>query len=123
MRRSSRSPASPAQPQSGHDAPRRGAERRYETGRALARRAQALIPGGAHTYAKGDDQYPEQAPAFIARGSGCTVWDLDGNAFIEYGMGLRAVTLGHAFPPVLEAVARALPSGVNFNRPSPLELE
>ena len=63
---------------------------------AQRRRAHDLIPGGAHTYAKGDDQYPEGAPAFIVRGRGCHVWDLDGREFIEYGMGLRSVTLGHA---------------------------
>ena len=59
---------------------------RFERGKALARRAHALIPGGAHTYAKGDDQYPSRAPSFLVRGRGCHVWDLDGNEFIEYGM-------------------------------------
>ena len=34
-----------------------------------------------------------------------------GNEFIEYGMGLRAVTLGHASPPVVEAVRASLLSG------------
>ena len=38
----------------------------------LQRRAHRLIPGGAHTYAKGDDQYPVDAPAFIVRGPGCS---------------------------------------------------
>jgi glutamate-1-semialdehyde 2,1-aminomutase len=37
----------------------------------------------AHTYAKGDDQFPVNAPPFLVRGSGCHVWDLDGNEFIE----------------------------------------
>jgi glutamate-1-semialdehyde 2,1-aminomutase len=91
--------------------------------RALQRRASDLIPGGAHTYAKGDDQYPAIAPPFIARGAGCHVWDLDGNEFIEYGMGLRAVTLGHAHPAVAEAAYRAMLQGTNFTRPSPLEVE
>jgi glutamate-1-semialdehyde 2,1-aminomutase len=86
-------------------------------------RLHALVPGGCHTYAKGDDQYPEQAPAFIERGLGCHVWDASGRAYIEYGMGLRAVTLGHAFEPVLEAVRRQLPLGTNFSRPAPIELE
>jgi len=90
---------------------------------AMSRRARELIPGGAHTYAKGEDQFPVQAPAFIARGAGCRVWDIDGNEFIEYGMGLRAVTLGHAFAPVVEAVTRQLRDGANFTRPSPLELQ
>jgi hypothetical protein len=80
-------------------------------------------PGGAHTYAKGDDQYPLLAPGFIARGLGCRVWDADGNAFIEYGMGLRAVALGHAFPAVVAAAASQIRRGANFTRPSPLEVE
>ena len=90
---------------------------------ALREKAHRIIPGGAHTYAKGDDQYPEQAPGFLARGAGSHVWDADGNEYIEYGMGLRAVTLGHAFPPVIEAVAAQLPLGTNFTRPAPIEVE
>jgi glutamate-1-semialdehyde 2,1-aminomutase len=92
-------------------------------GESCRQRARLLIPGGCHTYAKGDDQFPQQAPPFIARGEGCHVWDLDGNRYIEYGMGLRAVTLGHAFAPVVEAVTRELRNGVNFSRPSPIEVE
>lgn len=82
-----------------------------------------MIPGGAHTYAKGDDQYPELAPGFIVRGKGCRVWDVDGNEFIEYGMGLRSVTLGHAYEPVLQAAWRQMQLGSNFNRPAAIELE
>ena len=89
----------------------------------LRRRAHQLIPGGAHTYAKGDDQYPERAPAFIARGHGSHVWDVDGNEFIEYGMGLRAVTLGHAYKPVVEAAYRQMQLGANFTRPARIEVE
>jgi glutamate-1-semialdehyde 2,1-aminomutase len=89
---------------------------------ALRERAHALIPGGAHTYAKGDDQYPVGAPPFIVRGKGCRVWDFDGHEFLEYGMGLRSVTLGHAFEPVVAAAAEAMRDGGNFSRPSPLEV-
>jgi glutamate-1-semialdehyde 2,1-aminomutase len=89
----------------------------------LQRRAHDLIPGGGHTYAKGDDQYPLNAPAFIVRGSGCHVWDAAGREFIEYGMGLRAVTLGHAHPAVVAAAYRAMRDGCNFTRPTPLEVE
>lgn len=89
----------------------------------LRRRAHRAIPGGCHTYAKGDDQYPSNAPAFITRGRGCHVWDPDGREFIEYGMGLRAVTLGHAYAPVVEAAQRQLELGSNFNRPAPIEVE
>lgn len=82
-----------------------------------------VVPGGCHTYAKGDDQYPELSPGFIARGEGCHVWDVDGNEFIEYGMGLRSVTLGHAYPEVVAAVRDSLALGTNFTRPASLELE
>jgi glutamate-1-semialdehyde 2,1-aminomutase len=90
---------------------------------ALQEKAHRLIPGGCQTYAKGDDQYPVLAPGFLVKGKGCHVWDVDGNEFIEYGMGLRAVTLGHAFEPVNEAAYRQMQMGHNFVRPSPLEAE
>jgi glutamate-1-semialdehyde 2,1-aminomutase len=89
----------------------------------LREKAHELIPGGCHTYAKGDDQYPTQSPGFIVRGEGCRVWDRDGREFIEYGMGLRTVVLGHAFPEVVQAVERELRRGSNFTRPSPIEVE
>lgn len=89
----------------------------------LRERAHAVIPGGCHTYAKGDDQFPESAPGFIVRGDGCFVWDFDGNRFIEYGMGLRSVTLGHGCRPVLDAAWRQMNLGLNFNRPAPVEVE
>jgi glutamate-1-semialdehyde 2,1-aminomutase len=95
----------------------------FTQSKALQNKSHALIPGGAHTYAKGDDQYPELAPGFIARGEGCHVWDIDGNEFIEYGMGLRAVTLGHGFKPVAEAAWQQMIQGTNFTRPSVLEVE
>lgn len=82
----------------------------------------ALIPGGCHTYAKGDDQFPENAPTCIARGQGCHVWDVDGNEYIEYGMGLRSVTLGHAFRPVVEAAYRQMLLGNNYTRPATIEV-
>jgi glutamate-1-semialdehyde 2,1-aminomutase len=95
----------------------------FSRSRALQTKAHRLIPGGAHTYAKGDDQFPEQAPGFIVRGKGCHVWDADGNEFVEYGMGLRAVTLGHAFQPVVEAAHRQMLLGINFSRPATIELD
>ncbi|MFY0610014.1 MAG: glutamate-1-semialdehyde 2,1-aminomutase [Hyphomicrobiaceae bacterium] len=85
-------------------------------------RAHRAIPGGAHTYAKGDDQYPILAPRFIDRGLGSHVWDVDGNEYIEYGMGNRAVGLGHAYPPILEAVRKELCKGCNFTRPAGIEV-
>ncbi len=96
---------------------------KFDKSNVLRNRAHALIPGGAHVYAKGDDQYPFNAPGFIERGRGCHVWDIDGNEFIEYGMGLRSVSLGHGYPSVVEAAHRQMVLGTNFSRPSPIEAE
>lgn len=96
---------------------------RFEASRAHQARAHRLIPGGAHTYAKGDDQMPEWMPVVVDRGEGAHVWDLDGNRFIEYGQGLRAVTMGHAEPRVNRAAASWLWRGANFTRPARVELE
>jgi len=82
-----------------------------------------LVPGGAHTYARGSDQYPEGMAPVLARGQGARVWDLDGREYVEYGMGLRSVTLGHGHRAVTDAVARAITGGVSFSRPTAWELE
>jgi glutamate-1-semialdehyde 2,1-aminomutase len=91
--------------------------------RELGARLNELVPGGSHTYAKGDDQFPEGMAPIMERGSGCHVWDVDGNEYLEYGMGLRAVTLGHGYPAVAGAVAAQVTQGTNFVRPSRLEVE
>ena len=82
-----------------------------------------LIPGGAHTYSKGDDQFPRNAPAAISYGKGAYVWDLDMNKFLDCSMGLTSVSLGHAYKPVLDAIKEELDKGVNFQRPSYIEKE
>jgi glutamate-1-semialdehyde 2,1-aminomutase len=93
------------------------------TNAALTKRVHELIPGGTHTYSKGDDQWPVGRPALTVRGEGCRVWDTEGRELIEYAPGGRAVTLGHAHPPVIEAAARQLSLGCNFTRPAAIELE
>jgi len=82
-----------------------------------------LIPGGAHTYSKGDDQFPQNAPAAISHGEGAYVWDIDGDKYLDCSMGLSSVSLGHAYKPVLDAVTQELQKGVNFQRPSYIEKE
>ena len=98
-------------------------EQSFANGQALTDRYHAAIPGGNHTYSKGDDQFPEWFTSYMVRGQGCRLWDVDGNEFIEYGMGLRSVTLGHACPSVNAAIVKQLPLGVNFGRPATIELE
>jgi glutamate-1-semialdehyde 2,1-aminomutase len=89
---------------------------------ALQARLHEIVPGGAHTFAKASDQYPEQMAPVLVRGRGARVWDVDGNEFVEYGMGMRSVTLGHAYEPVVEAVRAVLADGLSFSRPTELEL-
>jgi len=89
----------------------------------LNERLHQLIPGGSHTYAKGDDQFPPGCFPIMVKGKGCHVWDADHNEYIEYGMGLRSVTLGHAYEPVVEAAYKQMLLGVNFGRPATIELE
>lgn len=95
----------------------------FTRSKELQNQSHALIPGGCHTYAKGDDQYPVLSPGFIARGKGCHVWDVDGNEFIEYGMGGRTVTLGHAYTPIVRAAQKEILRGSSFTRPSRIEVE
>ncbi|MCV7230285.1 glutamate-1-semialdehyde 2,1-aminomutase [Mycolicibacterium komossense] len=94
----------------------------FEQSAKLQARLHDLVPGGAHTYARGSDQYPEFITPILTRGAGARVWDVDGNEYVEYGMGLRSVTLGHGFAPVVDAVAATIADGVNFSRPTELEL-
>jgi len=82
-----------------------------------------LIPGGAHTYSKGDDQFPLLSPASITHGKGSRVWDEDGNEYIECLGGLASVSLGHAYQPVIDRIAKELAKGNNFSRPSVIEKE
>jgi glutamate-1-semialdehyde 2,1-aminomutase len=95
----------------------------WEQSSALLQRYARLVPGAAHTYAKGDDQYPEGLAPFIVRGNGARVWDADGHEYLEYGSGLRSVSLGHGHPRVVSAAARAMSDGTNFVRPTVLEVE
>jgi glutamate-1-semialdehyde 2,1-aminomutase len=96
---------------------------KFEESLKIQKKFNDLIPGGSHTYAKGDDQFPEFMPVYIDRGKGCHIWDIDGNEYIEYAMGLRSVTLGHNFEPVVKAAYKQILKGTNFGRPAKVELE
>ena len=93
------------------------------TNQEFRNKIHTLIPGGAHTYSKGDDQFPGNAPASIQKGKGAWVWDIEGNKFLDCSMGLGSVSIGHAIDKILERVKNELELGVNFQRPSYIELE
>jgi len=79
----------------------------------MYRVAQNLIPGGVNspvrTFRAVDD-----FPAFIERGKGSCIWDVDGNKYIDYIMSWGAVVLGHAHDEVVDSVCEAARKGFGF---------
>ncbi|MBC7428143.1 MAG: glutamate-1-semialdehyde 2,1-aminomutase [Bacteriovorax sp.] len=90
---------------------------------SYSERLNKVIPGGAHTYSRGDDQFPANAPQILARGKGAYVWDDKGNKFLDYGMALRAITLGYSNDEVNRAAFAQAELGNNLTRASLIELE
>ena len=81
------------------------------------------IPGGAHTYSRGFDQHPSNAPEILASGKGVYLFDQTGKKYLDYGMALRAVNLGYAQSEVDEAAIRQIRNGTNLTLPTLIELE
>lgn len=81
------------------------------------------IPGGAHTYSRGYDQYPENAPQILMRGKGAYIFDPEGKRYLDYGMALRAVNIGYAEDEIDAAAIEQIKNGNNLTRPSMIELE
>jgi len=86
------------------------------------RRAEALMPGGVSSPVRAFGAVGGK-PLFIARGAGPRLWDLDGNAFLDYVMSWGPLILGHAHPKVVEAVRQALEAGSSFGAPTVREIE
>jgi glutamate-1-semialdehyde 2,1-aminomutase len=82
-----------------------------------------LIPGGAHTYSRGDDQFPENAPSILERGEGCYVYDENNTKFLDYGMGLRSVNIGYGHKEIADAAYKEILKGNNLTRASITELK
>lgn len=85
-------------------------------------RLNKAIPGGAHTYSRGDDQYPSNAPQILSRGEGAYVFTPEGEKYLDYGMALRAVTLGYGYKSVADAAVDEIHKGNNLTRASVTEL-
>lgn len=82
-----------------------------------------VIPGGCHTYSRGDDQYPSNAPQIFEKGKGAYLYTPKGEKFLDYGMALRAVTLGYGEENVANAAIEQIWKGNNLTRASLVELE
>jgi len=88
----------------------------------LKKRIHNIIPGGAHTYSRGDDQFPSNAPAVLIKGKGAYSWGSDGKKYLDYGMGLRAVSLGYANKDIDNAAIKEIKKGNNLTKASMTEL-
>ncbi len=86
-------------------------------------RLKSAIPGGAHTYSRGDDQFPANAPPVLERAKGAYVYDPEGKRYLDYGMALRAVNIGYSEDAVNRAAIRQIENGNNLTRPSTIEME
>lgn len=95
-------------------------------GPQLWNKAKRLIPGGSQLFSKRSELFlPDRWPAYYRKAKGVTIWDLDGNRFIDMSyMGIGACVLGYADPDVNRAVIRAVSSGsmTTLNCPEEVEL-
>jgi glutamate-1-semialdehyde 2,1-aminomutase len=88
-------------------------------GRELYGRAKQLLAGGVGH----DLRHNPVAPTYIDHALGSRKWDVDGNEYIDYGMGNGALLLGHAPAPVLDAVRAVMDRGLHFGNDHPGILE
>ena len=81
------------------------------------------IPGGAHTYSRGYDQYPSNAPEILTRGKGAYVYDSSNRKYLDYGMALRAINIGYSEKTIDDAAIEHIKKGNNLTKPSLIELQ
>ena len=86
------------------------------------REAALAIPGGVNSPVRAALAVGTE-PAFIARGEGPYIWDVDGNRYIDYVGSWGPLIMGHAHPVVVEAVCRAAHDGLSFGAPTEGETE
>jgi glutamate-1-semialdehyde 2,1-aminomutase len=87
----------------------------------LYERALELLPGGVNSPVRAMRSIGRE-PLFLARGAGSRVWDVDGNAYIDWVCSWGPLILGHAHPAVVEAVRAAAGDGTSFGAPTPGEV-
>ncbi len=85
--------------------------------------AEALkyIPGGVNSPVRAFRAVGGQ-PFFVHKAKGARVWDVDGNAYIDYVGTWGPAILGHAHPEIIKAVRAAAKNGTSFGIPNPSEV-
>jgi len=85
-------------------------------------RAQTRIPGGVNSPVRAF-RGVGGSPLFIARAQGPSIYDVDGNSYIDYVGSWGPLILGHRHFTVLEALHAALEQGTSFGAPTGREVE
>jgi glutamate-1-semialdehyde 2,1-aminomutase len=94
----------------------------YQRSSALFKAAKAVIPGGVNSPVRAFSAVGG-TPIFAKSAKGAYVYDEDGNRFIDYINSWGPMLLGHAFPPVVDAVIEKAKAGTSFGMPTALETE
>lgn len=96
--------------------------RKVEQSRKLQNRAEKVIPGGVNSPVRAFRAVGGEPP-FIVRGEGSHLWDADGNEYIDYIGSWGPQILGHAAPPVVDAIVAAARKGTSFGASTPAEAD
>ncbi|MBH8558912.1 aminotransferase class III-fold pyridoxal phosphate-dependent enzyme [Hymenobacter negativus] len=90
----------------------------------LYARAQKIMTPVTQTLAKGPGQYTKGvSPKYVKRAKGSHIWDVDGNEYIDFQMGIGPISLGYAYPKVDDAIRAQLEDGITFSMMHELEVE
>ncbi|MDD5722286.1 MAG: glutamate-1-semialdehyde 2,1-aminomutase [Syntrophales bacterium] len=90
--------------------------------KSLFQEAQRYIPGGVNSPVRACGSVGGDPP-FIERASGAKVYDADGREYIDYIGSWGPMILGHAFPPVVDAIRQAAERGTSYGAPTRMEIE
>ena len=88
----------------------------------LFQKALTLFPGGVNSPVRAFRSVG-MTPLFIARAKGSKIFDVDGNAFVDYVGSWGPAILGHANVEVIREVDEQLKNGSSFGAPSPKEIQ
>ena len=89
---------------------------------ALQQRAERFFPGGVNSPVRAF-RAVGGAPPFVERAEGAYLYDADGNRYIDYFGSWGPMILGHAFPPVVEAIQRAARNSASFGASTAAEAD
>ncbi len=90
----------------------------------LLAKARQIMHPVTQTLAKGPGQWSRGvAPVYLERGKGARVWDVDGNEYLDYTMGVGPISLGYCYERVDAAIREQLERGITFSLMHRLEYE